>query len=190
MKKILVPGILGAVVVYIWGMVSWMALPWHNATMKDLPNGDAIGAALTVSNTPSGVYVYPDMEGQTNGEMASGETAATKPKPYIFMTYVAEGYAADWKPYVGGFVLNLITAMLVGYLLTKASNTLTQYSHRVMFVTLMGVFAALVSHGAAWNWMLMPANYTLVMVADTIIAWLVAGLVMARFIKPATAAAS
>ena len=30
--------LVGAVVYFVWGFVSWMVLPWHNDTVRALPN--------------------------------------------------------------------------------------------------------------------------------------------------------
>jgi biotin transporter BioY len=91
------------------------------------------------------------------------------------------------QPFIGGFVLNFIIATLAAYLLSLSVAKMTAYSQRVIFVTLLGVFAALTSHIVGWNWMYIPTGYSLVMSADTVINSLVGGLVIAWQIKPETA---
>lgn len=211
MKKILLAGLLGGVVLFIWGAISWMALPWHNTTMHELPNGATVAKALGGESMTSGIYMYPGHEAddamaeteqamqESEGMVASKDPgmldtdtesqAGTMGNPYIFMLYVAEGFdPANPAPFIGGFILNLITATLVAYLLSMVVSRFAQFSKRVMFVGLMGVFAALVSHISLWNWMLFPTDYSLVMAADLIIAWALAGLVIAWQIKPEKAA--
>ena len=36
MKKVVIAGLLGGLVYFIFGALSWMVLPWHNATVKTL----------------------------------------------------------------------------------------------------------------------------------------------------------
>ena len=46
MVRIIVAGLVGGLVFYIWGMLAWMALPIHVPTMDGLPNESAVTAAL------------------------------------------------------------------------------------------------------------------------------------------------
>ena len=54
----------------------------------------------------------------------------------------------------------------------------------MLFVFLLGVFASLVGPGADWNWWGFPANFSLAMAGDLLIAWLLVGVVQAALIKP------
>ncbi len=246
MKKILVAGVLGGITVYIWGAFSWMVLPWHNATIPQMPQGATVSQTLVDLEVGSGVYMYPEEEHaeaapvaetkpaepaeateSTMAEMAYSEESAeaveessseigaaeapvaeavvaskegvgapaatetTGPanKPYIFMLYVAEGFdAADPTPFINGFILAFVTASLAAYLLSLVMGSFAGFSQRLTFVVLIGLFAALVSHVSAWNWMLFPTNYTVVMALDLIIGWALAGAVIAWIIKPEEAA--
>jgi hypothetical protein len=44
--------VLGAIVLYVWAMISWMVLPWHNATMA--PVADETAAMAVARETMSG----------------------------------------------------------------------------------------------------------------------------------------
>jgi hypothetical protein len=186
MKRILIAGLLGAVACFIWGFISWAVLPWHNATMPNLPNEDAVIEVMRSNVTATGVYQFP---GHPATE-AEGQAWMDKYKrgPFGMLIYHANGTnPMSAQPFIGGFVLNFVIATLAAYLLSLAVAKMTAYSQRVIFVTLLGVFAALASHIMAWNWMYIPTAYSLVMSADAVINSLVAGLVIAWQIKPATA---
>jgi len=187
MKRVLIAGLLGSVVLFIWGFISWAALPWHNATMPSLPNEEAVVESLRANVNTTAVYQFPGMPAD-DAESQQAWTEKYKRGPYGILIYIAQG--ADPmapQPFIGGFVLSLLTATLAAYLLSLGANKLTGYSQRVIFVTLLGVFAALVSHFSMWNWMHVPTGYSLVMAADLVIGWLLAGLVIAWRIKPAMA---
>jgi len=181
MKRILVAGLLGALVIYIWGWISWTMLPWHNSTMPDLPNEDAVIGVLQTSITQTGVYQFPGM--MKSNEPVWMENYKRGPSGVLF--YTAKGknpMAADI--FVFGFVLALIEALMAAWLLSVAASKMAAYVKRVLFVTCLGVFAALVSHISAAHWMFFPANYSHVMAIDLVVTYLLAGLVIAWRIKP------
>ena len=59
MKQVALAGIAGAVVFYVWGMLAWMAVPLHTATLAGLPNEAAVTEALKDQTLETGVYVVP-----------------------------------------------------------------------------------------------------------------------------------
>jgi len=184
MKPILIAGVVGGLVLFVWGFLSWAVLPWHNATMPNLPNEEAVIETLSASITATGVYQFPGMP--ANEADTQAWTEKFKRGPYGMLVYTVEGAnPMSPKPFIGGLILNFISATLVAYLLSLAANKLSGYNQRVTFVALIGVFAALVSHITAWNWMYIPTGYSLVMAADIVIGWLLAGLVIAWRMKPA-----
>ena len=61
MKRIIIAAVLGAVIAYVWGVVSWMVLPWHSATMHNLPNEKLVVEQLRNGGLESGVYQIPAM---------------------------------------------------------------------------------------------------------------------------------
>ena len=59
MIRIIIAGFLGAVVLFIWGFISWAVLPFNSQTMLALPNEDTVLAALKAGNIESGLYRIP-----------------------------------------------------------------------------------------------------------------------------------
>src|SRR5438067_2195357 len=57
MGRILLAGFLGAIVLMIWGFLSWAVLPWSGQSMLKLPNEDTVLSALKAGNAESGMYV-------------------------------------------------------------------------------------------------------------------------------------
>lgn len=187
MKRILVAGVLGGIVLYLWGWISWAVLPWHNSTMPDLPNEDAVMEVMKNSITQTGVYQFPGM--MKANEPAWMEKFQRGPSGTLF--YTAEGrnpMAAS--TFVVGFILALIEALLAAWLLSCATGWQSSYGRRVGFMALLGILGALVSHISAWNWMFFPAGYSHVMALDLVIGSTLAGLVIAWRIKPEMSAAT
>ncbi len=186
MKKLLLAAILGGLVTYIWYAVSWMALPLHKSTLRTLPNGDAVLTALATAPPETGVYSFP-MPDHDASEAAQKAVAERWKQGGIvpFIVFQKEGRTfMDPRVFIRGLLLEILNALLVALLLSQALPALSSYGQRVCFVVLCGIFAGVVAHLSYWNWMAFPLCYSLVMVLDVIVAWLLGGLVIAKIIKP------
>ena len=60
--RMLVAGVIGGIVLFLWGAIAHMALPIGEMGMKVATNQDAALAAVSASATPgAGVYMLPGM---------------------------------------------------------------------------------------------------------------------------------
>ncbi len=187
MKRILLAGLLGAVITFFWGFLSWVVLPWHNMTMPGLNQGEKVAKVLQETNNTKGVYLYPQMqENEIQIKDASVTTTTTTTGPAALIFYWPNAMdPANPTPYAVGFIINFAICLLAAYLLTMAIPSLHTFGQRVWFVTLLGVFAALATHITFWNWFDVPTDYILVSVLDTVVTWLLGGLAIAFIVKPA-----
>jgi len=185
MKKILLAAALGGLTFFIWGFLSWVVLPWHNATMPNLPNENAVVEVLKSNLPETGVYIFP---GYPNMEDATAMDVFTKKHeagPLGMLFYVHEGKApmspsTFFYGYITFFLIALIAAALLSLVVERTKN----YAGRVFFITLIGLIIALESHIGGIIWMNVPSAYALVNAVDAIVAWLLAGLVISLIIKP------
>ena len=81
-------------------------------------------------------------------------------------------------PMVFSFLSLLLAALLITWLLMQTSGL--SYIRQVMFVTAIGLSAGVMVHLPYWNWWKFPLCYTIVSIFDLVIAWFLAGLVMAK----------
>jgi hypothetical protein len=189
MKKILIGGLAGGLIVFVWGMLSWMVMPWHNMTMAGLPQEEAIVGALEGSGTATGVYYIPYWPEE--GEDEEAWKKKHRAGPLGFLAYHAEGMEPiELSMFTFGLLLDILSAIVVAGLLCGASRSLPRYRQRVAFAGGVGLFAGLVSYLALWNWMHFPTDWSLVMAADLLVAWTLAGLALAAIVKPAAAPAA
>ena len=65
MKKILIAGIAGGIILFIWSFMAWVLLPLHEPTMHKIPNEEAVIAALQSNVTAKGVYIFPKSPGMS-----------------------------------------------------------------------------------------------------------------------------
>src|SRR5690242_12112914 len=83
MSRTILAGFLGAIVLFAWGFVSWVILPFHGQTTHALPNEDAVAAALKSGNAESGAYRIPAIGGDEITKKAEMEKMKTGPIAWI-----------------------------------------------------------------------------------------------------------
>ncbi len=181
--KLLIAGIVGGVVVFIWGYVSHALLPLGKTGIKTLPGEAALLSTLSNSLSEPGVYLFP-AEGAEGDE---AEKAAWKAK----YTSGPRGTLA-WDPQTGfepqspeqlgaEFASNVLAALLAAILVSWARGP---YLGRVLFVGLLGVFGWLSISVSHWNWYRFPTDFTLAEGIGEAVGWLIAGIVIAGLVKP------
>ena len=187
MTRIIIAGVLGAIVYYIWGWIAWMAIPLHTPTMAGLVDDAAVTAVLKNQNLKTGVYQYPWPDNGENWQDPESDFAKKHQAGPLYSIYYQQTGAAPMNARVmaGGFVIALLAAMLAACLLSSVSiDAGGSYARRVGFVIGLGIFVALVGHASYWNWMHFPTDYTIAFIIDVLIGWTLAGLVIAGIVRP------
>ncbi len=185
MKKIILPSLLAAVVVFIWMFISWAVLPWHYSDMKNIADSDLLEHMKT-SLTEPGIYLYPGEPAEETDAGMQKWFEQYKAGPLIhFMVYNPQG--AEWRmamPMISSFLINFISAFIAATLLMMTLAQNPSFRRRVIFVMLLGLFAGFVGPFIMWNWWKFPFGFTIVGVIDLCVTWFLAGLVLAWKIKP------
>ncbi len=171
MKKCVLAVVLSAMVLFAWGFLSWAVLPWHNAVANQFADESAVSEVLKENAPAAGMYYLP--------------FAQEDPKPgavFAMANVLPDGFDTGMGGMMGlGLLGQAVSAMLVLLLLCKASNL--DYWGRVCYVALAGLTIGFVSHFPYWNWFGFSTAYTLVIIVDSLIAWFLAGLVLAKFVE-------
>ena len=173
MKKVMLSTVLGALMLFIWSGISWMVLDWHNQTIHNFTNDQAVASAIQANAPQSGIYFMPNM-------MHPEATANTEPQ--VFAAVKLEGMSNSMvKPLVYEFVLQLVLVLLVSSLLMQTANL--NYVRRYLFILTFAIATALWANVPYYSWFGFDSEYTLVMMADALIGWALAGLVIAGIIR-------
>jgi hypothetical protein len=191
MKSILIGGLVGAVIIFVWSFLAWGVIPLHTSTMRNVANEDTLITVMRSSMDTKTVYLFPGMPPNVPGMTAEQQEAAMKewekkyekgPTGMIF--YDPKG-SSPMMPVqmVVGFIICFLSAALAGWLLTRSTAISSGYIARVMYCGVLGIFISLVAHLTNWNWMGYPLDYTIAMTVDTIISWLLAGCGIAAIVK-------
>ena len=186
MTRIIVGGVAGAVVYFIWGMLAWMVLPLHTPSMHGLNAETEITKALTNEGLETGVYVAPWTNDESDWQDPDSEFMQRHTAGPIYSIYYQRDGSAPMNASVltGGFVIDLLAALLAARLLSCVGSCGGQYLSRVAFVAGLGIFVALVGHASYWNWMHFPWDYTVAFMVDVAVGWTLAGLAIASFVRP------
>ncbi len=191
MKMFSIGVLVGAIVLYIWGMMAWLALPVHDGTMRALPGEEAVRTVLGLG-LEDGVYVLPahpdmrdDVTDENREQVNKDFEKAHEEGPLAIIFFQKEGAAVMPSPMMlKVFITNLFSVLIAAVLLRCSLHTCRWYIQRVIFVALLGTVVSLMAHVNYWNWMRFPQDHTLAMIIDSSIGWLLVGLVLAAFIKP------
>ena len=109
--------------------------------------------------------------------------------PVAFVHIQREGRPVmDPSIMLNGFLLTLVTACLISVLLKRAPPALRSYAERVGFVALVGVTAVVMIDFGDAVWWKIPWGWKIYQIFYDLVAWVIAGLVLAKFVRPEAAA--
>lgn len=176
MKKILLASVLGGLTLFVWGAISWMALPFHSQNMHGLSNEDAVVSVLKSGGATTGTYRIPAITPDAMQKMKAG--------PNAMIQYTAEGVEPSALYYLKGLLIEIIAMWIAVLMLSKISWSLASYGNRVKFMMMIGLLLVVAGRFSDWAFMGNSLGFTLVFAADDLIGWTLAGLVVAKFTTP------
>ena len=186
MKKIVLAGILGAIIAFVWSAVVHMnpiTAPM-GLTMLNAKE-DVVMAAVKDHVPQPGLYFFPGMDvskSYTKEEEAAW-TAKYKAGPSGLLLVQPNG--GDPMPpsmLIIEFVSTLGCALIAAFIL---ASTVGSFTRRVTMVMLLGLFGWLAISVSQWDWYAFPFAFVALDAIDQVFGWLLAGLLMAKLIKPA-----
>jgi hypothetical protein len=80
------------------------------------------------------------------------------------------------------FLSNLLCAFIAAFIL---ASTVGSFARRVAIVASLGLFSWLAINISQWDWYEFPFAFVALDAISQVIGWLLAGLLMAKMIKPA-----
>jgi hypothetical protein len=178
--KVVGTGLLGGIVAILWTAIVGSLLPLRDRMGNmEVPNEEAVLAALDENLTETGVYLVP-------GKF---------PHDSLFLARFDEGpiFRVHSLPEGGGGLAQFLVsdlALLLGpiipawFLMMLCGMGRPGYGSRVFVVALFGVFLALAAYLPLWDQELYPPSYVFLLAANAVVTWVVVGLVLAWRIKP------
>ncbi len=180
--KIAIGCILSAIVCFAWGFMSWSILDWHTNSIHSFEDQEEV-AKVVKSNVSS--LATPDEK----KAFLDKQEKARNDGPFIYA--VVRPGKKPWdmnQAMIQSFVRALLASVLLAVILNQ---TTLPYSGRVTICAVAGLFSGIVSDMPMWIWFEGPGRMFAVNLADHLIEWTLAGLVLGLFVgKVPTAADS
>jgi hypothetical protein len=184
MKGLLIGSALGALAMFFWGFLWWGAphnLP-YTTVIKSAPDEAALAAALTQTLPATGVYVLPNPASGASAEEVQKRAAAG---PIAQVVFVKEGAAMGAGVFIWGYVHMFVTCLIGALILRGALASTNGYGSRVSFVLMVGLAGSFFSNLGKPIWWHQPWPYHLAYFAYDLSSWLLAALILAKFVRSA-----
>ena len=182
--RILVAGILGGIVMFIWTSIAHMVLPLGEAGISEIPNEKTVLDAMQSNIAEkSGLYFFPgpgvgpNATRQERNDAMKQEVAKMASGPSGLLIYNYARPFAFAKSLTIEFATELVESILVVFLL--AQTLIGSFGGRVGFVFVTGILAAIATNVPYWNWYGFPCVYTRSYMSIQIIGFLCVGIVAA-----------
>ena len=182
-KGVLSGGVIGGVVMFLWGALSHLLLPIGSTATKAIPDEHKVIAAMQATMLEPGLYVFPWDEPGRNTDRAN-PTAVDGPNGVIVYQPRGTSNVTTLQPIIE-LLSDIACALVAGVLLCKAKGGLTTYAKRVAFVALLGLLPWLAMSVSYWTWYHFPTSYFLGEGLDQVIGFALTGLVLAATVKEA-----
>lgn len=186
MKKLLIrSAVLGGIIVFLWGLVSWMILPWHQASIKQFQNEERVAQVIRENAFERGIYLLPNMftyDSKQVSDVAQQRVRESRERvargPVMFASINPLGVNPNMA---GSFFISVIINIVGAYLISWIVSLIkTDYWGRVKLITLMGFIIGFLGLLPAWNWWNFSFGYVAVGMMDLLIGWFLAGMMISK----------
>lgn len=183
--RVLIAGIVGGIVLFLWGAVSHMALPLGEMGIDEMPNEAEVVDAMKQSITRHGLYAFPGMGG-AEAELSDEQVQSWEEKynegPIGLLIYSPRGRPLMSPTQLATeFAFNALAVLLAAFIIARMT---AGYVVRVLCFMLIGVIGWMSISTSYWNWYLFPTEYTIGELIMETLGWLLVGLVCAGIVKP------
>jgi hypothetical protein len=188
LKSLVLGTILGGLVAFVWSSISWEVLGWHEKTMVSFQNEDEVSAVIASHSPNDGTYLLPsapsseDMNSEQKKRMQAALVARMTKGPIMVAAVRRSGFESFRRAMIIQLLCLMAGAFLLTWLLLQTSGL--SYARRVLFLAVAGLAASVIVDLPNWNWWGFSGPYTAVSLGDSTLTWLLAGLVIAKVVKP------
>ena len=179
--RVLVAGLIGGILMFLWGVVAHMALGLGNVGLKQPPNESVVLSALHAGlGDQAGVYILPSLDPKKMGDKA--EVIAYQQQairsPYAWVVYLPQGDdMTQMGPQIGRqWASDTLSALALAFVMGLAG---LGFRRRLALAAVAVAFAWLSTMVPYWNWYRFPLDFTWAALIEQLIGWLIAGAAMA-----------
>ncbi len=178
MRRILIGGLLGGIVMIAWFIVADGILGLKRTIdMKKLPNERVVYAFLIENITTPGRYVC-------NPEVLP-EQRFPGGAPIFAVQYSGLGHDDAGQEMFIGLIVALLAPLAGAWLLGNASGRIrSRYGSRILFLAMIGIVLFLFGTASRFSLSAYSFGDAVTLAGHDLAAWLAAGLVVAGVVKP------
>ena len=180
--RVVIAGVIGGIVLFLWSAVAHMALPIGEMGIKVSANQDAALTALQAAGDKgAGVYMIPGMTPEQWADVPAREAfiAKYKDSPGAFVVYdpTPNPVISSMGPNLGvQFAIDVLIGLLAAWVLAAGAAS---FGARVAMGAAMGVIAWLSISVPYWNWYRFPMDFTIGSLLDSGLGLAIASVPMA-----------
>ncbi|HET8759940.1 MAG TPA: hypothetical protein VFN94_02660 [Nitrospiria bacterium] len=176
--RTIVGGLVGGLMMEAYSLFAWVVLPYNRAFFESIPVSEGL-QRLFFEHAPDlhdGMWVF-------------GKPGSTDPGGVVFL--FLNGLPSPAWDLAGGAVISLLTGLAVSWIYaTTASIWAPAPRKGILFVMLLGAVAAIPAQFHLAITVGQPIPFSLAMAADTVIEFLLLGIVLAVVHRPRATARS
>lgn len=176
-QKIVKCGLIGGVILFIWGTAAWTILPWQKHQLRAFNNEGQVSSAIYAGAPQDGIYVLPRTNpGYDNDASRYGMAQS----PYIFAAVSLSGRnTSQIRPVIQSLLVKILSACLAAWLVIRTKH---EHSHIVKFVTVIGILIAIAATFPYVIWFGFPATFIISSFIEIVFGWFFASLAMAKIL--------
>ncbi len=183
MNRVLLAGIVGGIVMFVWSAISHMVLQIGEAGISTLPQEESLTAAMRENVREPGFYFFPgmDMSRQATPEERSAWEAKIKSGPAGILVVDPDGYEPmPPSTLIVELITNIVAATLAAFVIVKTAGALGSRIVDALIFGLVAWFSISISY---WNWYKFPTAFVIAEGVDLAVGWTLAGIAMAIILK-------
>ncbi len=183
--------VVGAIVAFLWGFLSWAVLHLWIDAYKPMPHAEAIMPVLKQSMPEPGVYSFPPFDMHAMESMDETQQNAAFDRwaeqanagPFGYVAIHPNGVDAMGMGMLGrGFLIDLIAAGCMAALMSMGGCP--HWRGRFLMGLLIAVPGAIMLYSSLFNYMFIPASFVGRMTADVLLTLAITSAVVAAIVKP------
>jgi hypothetical protein len=187
--RMLMAGVVGGVILFVWGFLAWGVLPIHKTTIHEISSQDSLITALQSALPQKGVYLFPSMSQNAPSAEAEKQWQERYRKGPVGMIVYDPAGSEPMMPMqmLTGIIINIISAFFVAWFLARSTAYNAPYIKRVAYCGMYGIFATTATTLILWNWFGEPGDWVTGLIVDNVVGWVLAGIGIAALMKPSPA---
>ena len=179
--RILVAGLIGGVLMFLWGVAAHTALGLGNAGFRLPADENVVLASLHQGlGGQAGIYVLPSLDPKKMNDPAEVIAYSQKAirSPYAWVVYLPQGddMTRMQQQIPRQWASDTLSALALAFVMGVGALS---FRRRLAVALAAAVFAWLSLAVPYWNWYRFPLDFTLAALAEQLIGWLIAGAAMA-----------